>query len=314
MKSGKDSSEVVQFLVSFQQLQDIIGDDPSQLEARALKDEALKQLCTDVFLSASFISMDERRHRRLFAAPVDSKFIVKWRRYEDTYKSIVTNISFSELDLGPSQSSFEKSSRADVDWAYADYEGREQVAAIETAIEFAFEEVTGDQEGFEERFINRIEEGSSAWSRLKGEMGFDLQGIFRRRELVPFVNIPTHVSNKYGEGEKLSLLSHLQEAQEAFIFGVHFAALALMRSVLEVTLKVHYRASGKDLNERIENCEALPDNCSKAALHRIRMLANDILHFDSERVRLPKDFEKEILRLLKVLRALIEAAPSSGRR
>ncbi|CAN1507467.1 Domain of unknown function DUF4145 [Caulobacteraceae bacterium] len=314
MKSGKDSSEVVKFLVSFQRLQDMIGDDPAQLEGRAIEDEALKQLCSDVFFSAWFISMDERKHRRLFATPVDAKFIAMWRRYKDNYEPIVSNVSFSELDLGPSQSSFQKSSRAELDWAFADHEAREQVASIEAAIEFAFEEVTGDQEGFEERFINRIEEGCSAWSRLKGEMGFDLQGIFRRRELVPFVNIPTHVSNRHGESEKLSLLTHLQEAQEAFIFGVHFAALALMRSVLEVTLRVHYRASGKDLNERIENCEALPDNCSRAALHRIRMLANDILHFDSERVRLPKDFEKEILRLLNVLRALIEAAPSFGRR
>jgi hypothetical protein len=314
MKSGKDSSEVVKFLVSFQRLRDMIGDDPAQLEARVIEDEALKQLCSDVFFSAWFISMDERKHRRLFATPVDPKFIVMWRRYKDNYESIVTNVSFSELDLGPSQLPLEKSSRAEVDWAYADYEAREQVAAIEAAIEFAVEEVKGDQEGFEERFINRIEEGSSAWGRLKGEMGFDLQGIFRRRELVPFVNIPTHVSNKHGENEKLSLLTHLQAAHEAFIFGVHFAAMGLMRSVLEVTLKVHYRAIGNDLKERIENCETLPDYCSKAALHRIRILANDILHLESERVRLPKDFEKEVLRLLNVLRALIEAAPSFGRR
>ncbi len=86
-----------------------------------------------------------------------------------------------------------------------------------------------------------------------------------------------------------------------------------MRSVLEATLKAHYRAPGKDLKERIENCEGLPHRCSKLALHRIRNLANDILHFENERIRLPEDFERELLRLLNVLRSLIEGAPSSRR-
>jgi len=149
-----------------------------------------------------------------------------------------------------------------------------------------------------------------AWKRLVVETGFDLRGIFRRRGLVPFVLIPRHVSRHHGEAEKLSLLTHLQQAHDAFVFGVPFAALALMRSILETTLKGHYHADGKGLETKIDNCQALPRAASKPALHRLRRLANDVLHFNSEQVRLPRDFEKELLSLLYVLRALIEGAPT----
>lgn len=299
-------------MVLFQRLRDTIGDDTLELEKRASADEALKRLCNDVGFAAYFL-MNEKRQRRLFAAPVDPKFIAAWRSYEDKYASPISGIFLSDLDLGPSASPVEKRSRVDVLWENADDEAKEQASALEGAIEFAFEQATNDWRDFGDGFRERIEEGSSAWSRLKKETGFDLRGIFRRRELVPFVLIPRHVSQHHGDKEKLSLLTHLQEAHDAFIFGVHFAALALMRSVLEATLKAHYHAPGKDLKERIENCQGLPHRCSKLALHRIRNLANDILHFENDRIRLPDDFERELLRLLNVLRALIEGAPSSGR-
>jgi hypothetical protein len=310
-KAGKDSNEVVGFMVLFQRLRDIISDDPSDLEKRASADEALKRLCNDVGFAAFSLSMNERRHRRLFAAPVDPKFIAAWRSYEEKYASQISGIFLSDLDLGPGGSPVERRSRADVLWENADDEATEQAAALEGAIAFAFEQATDDWRDFGEGFRESIEEGSSAWSRLKKETGFDLRGIFRRRELIPFVLIPRHVSQHHGDREKLSLLTHLQEAHDAFIFGVHFAALALMRSVLEATLKAHYRAPGNDLKERIENCEGLPHRCSKLALQRIRILANDILHFGNDKIRLPD--ERELLRLLNVLRALIEGVPSSRR-
>ena len=64
--------------------------------------------------------------------------------------------------------------------------------------------------------------------------------------------IPRHVSQYPGAAEKISLLTHLQQAHDAFVFGVPFASLALMRSILETTLKTHYRTTGKNLAELIE--------------------------------------------------------------
>ena len=107
------------------------------------------------------------------------------------------------------------------------------------------------------------------------------------------------------------MLTHLRQAHDAFVFGVPFAALALMRSVLETTLRTHYHATGKDLAELIGNCRGLPRNAPKSRLVRLRHLANDILHLNKEKVRLPANFEQELLSLLIVLRALMEQAPSS---
>ena len=103
---------------------------------------------------------------------------------------------------------------------------------------------------------------------------------------MPFVLIPRHVSKHHGETEKLSLLTHLQQAHDAFIFGVPFAALALMRSILETTLKRHYQTRGGDLEELIDNCRDLPRGAFKINLHRLRRLTNDILHFEREKVQL----------------------------
>jgi hypothetical protein len=98
---------------------------------------------------------------------------------------------------------------------------------------------------------------------------------------------------------------------DAFIFGVHFAALALMKSLLETTVKMHYHSTGKNLEQLIDNCRGLPPEASRPALRRLHCLANDVLPFNKERAHLPADFERELLSLLNVLRALIEGAPSA---
>ena len=105
---------------------------------------------------------------------------------------------------------------------------------------------------------------------------------------------------------------NLQQAHDAFVFGATYAALALMRSIMEAVLRDHYRAEGKDLNDRIYNARSrLPPRANAAALHRLRRLANAILHLDPEKDEgLPSldevKLEKEIISLLFVLRALIE--------
>jgi hypothetical protein len=111
------------------------------------------------------------------------------------------------------------------------------------------------------------------------------------------------------------MFTNLQQAHDAFIYGANFAALALMRSVMEAMLRDHYRAEGTDLSERIRNARGrLPPGANEAALHRLRKLANAVLHLDREKDEgLPAmdevRIEKEIVSLLFVLRALIEGVP-----
>ena len=149
---------------------------------------------------------------------------------------------------------------------------------------------------------------------LTDEIGFDLADVFRRRRLVPFVFFPRHIAARHGAPEKTSMYQSLQQAHDAFIFGVPFAALALMRSIMETVLRDHYNAQGSDLDQRINSVrKALPRGANEAALHRLRKLANSVLHgsADSGEVMTklePFQVEKEIVSLLLVLRALIEGA------
>jgi hypothetical protein len=110
------------------------------------------------------------------------------------------------------------------------------------------------------------------------------------------------------------MLKNLQQAHDAFVFGATYAALALMRSIMEAVLRDHYDAVGKDLSELIRSARSrLPRGANEAALHRLRKLANAVLHLDLEKDEgLPAmddaRLEKEIIWLLFVLRELIEGA------
>ena len=260
--------------------------------------------------------MNERRHRALFAAPVDPAFLAAWRDYEERYQSVVSGIWLVDLlpELGAGESS--QTPKADLQWDNADDEAREQAGGIEEAIDFA--QFNADQDdrwdASQEDFIQRIQDGIAAWDRLKQDTGFDLRGVFRRRALVPFVLVPRQVAAKHSSAEMLSMLKNLQQAHDAFVYGATYAVLALMRSIMEAVLRDHYGANGNDLSERIRNARGrLPRGTNEAALHRLRKLANAILHLDQKKdgglpsmdeVRL----EKEIVSLLFVLRALIEGA------
>jgi hypothetical protein len=159
-----------------------------------------------------------------------------------------------------------------------------------------------------------VEAAIHYWEGLTDEIGFDLAGVFRRRRLVPFVFFPRHMAARHGAPEQSLIYQSLQQAHDAFIFGVPFAALALMRPTMETVLRDHYDAQGNDLSEQINSVrKSLPADANVAALHRLRRLANAILHQSSEDQSLAKlermPMEREIVKLLYVLRALIEGVP-----
>jgi hypothetical protein len=316
MTNGKDSADVVKFLTLLAKLKDCCDDDPQYLSDLAKEDEGVKDLCCRLAFTSSSLRMNERRHRQLFAAPVDPKFLNAFRDFEERYAKPVAGIWLA--DILPELDAPERGhgTEADLHWDNADYDGDEQAGAIENAIDFAHEQATDSWRDFSDEFRESIEDATAAWERLKQDAGFDLRGVFRRRELVPFVLVPRHVAAKHGSAETLSMLRNLQQAHDAFVFGAPFAALALMRSIMEGLLRDHYHAEGKDLADRIgQAAKRLPNGASAAALHRLRKIANAILHLDPEKheglpMLDPSQLEKEIVSLLFVLRALIEAAPT----
>ena len=190
MASNKDSAEVVKFMALLAQLKDWCDDDPECLPELAKEDEGVKNLCRQLSLTAYLLRMNERRRRELFAAPVDPKFLTAWRDFENCFTKPVGGIWLA--DLIPDVGNFERkpTSQAELNWGHADYDGAEQARAIEGAIEFSHEQATQDWRDFPENFLESIEDARAAWDRLKHDAGFELQGIFRRRELVPFVLIP----------------------------------------------------------------------------------------------------------------------------
>jgi hypothetical protein len=308
----KDSVEVMEFMTLFARLKLWCDDEPDELADFARTDSSVRELGFSLSLTASFLKMNEKRHRALFASPVDPAFLVAWRDYEARYEAVLAD--FWLADFMPKLGSGEPSqaSKADLQWDVANDEAMEQSSGIEEAIEFARINADQDWRDFPEGFVERVQDGVAAWERLQRDTGFDLRGVFRRRELIPFVLVPRQVAAKQGSAEKLSLLKNLQQAHDAFVFGATYAALALMRSIMEALLRDHYGAVGKGLNERIRDVRSrLPRGANEAALHRLRKLANAVLHLDRDRDEgLAKledvQLEKKIVSLLFVLRTLIE--------
>lgn len=315
MTAGKDSAQVVSFMVQFQRLRDLLADDPSELLARASKDEALKELCIGILSVANELRFSERRNQRSFVAPVDPAFIAAWRAYERRYEPHVLDIYLPDVDPAEDEKRVRNRVHPDIVWQETDRWAEELRSALDISLQFAFASAQAVEhwDGYDGDLEDKTEDSVDAFIELNLAARNDLRGIFRRRALVPFVLVPRHVAQHHGDGEKLSLHTQLEEAHGAFVFGLHFAALALMRSVLETTLKVHYRTPGNDLKERIGNCQNLPRGTSIQSLDRVRKLANNVLHFERNGKQVPSDFEREVLRLLNALRALIEGAPVRGK-
>lgn len=219
------------------------------------------------------------------------------------------------FDIEPGGQDEEQSKLLDSHWKSA----ADAAAADASAIDSAIEHARIDAESFaktgvyDDEYLDDVLGGIAAWRSLETEMEFDLAGIFRRRSLAPFVLVPRHVAKTYGESDPLSLLPRLRQAQEAFVFGVPLAALALMRSILELLLQKNYGGTGhglKNLIGEVARRGLFPSQIGLPQINRLMELGNDALHPNPQHLHNVNNLEKEILSLLIILRTLIEEAPS----
>ena len=321
MTNGKDSAEVAKFLSLYTRLKDWCGDEPDAIFQLAIADKKFKDLCMQLLGAAERLHASEQRHRHLFATPVDPKFLSAWRDFEVRYEHVLaanwSAFVFGDESTGLSDQS-KSSTSADRKWEHADLNAKIAADVIEKVIGFARVQAFDVEEPLEPDYSmsaeQAVEMAIGYWESLTDEIGFDLADVFRRRRLVPFVFFPRHIAALHGTPEKTLIYKSLLQAHDAFIFGVPFAALALMRAIMETVLRDHYHAQGTDLSERINSVQkTLPANANKAALHRMRKLANAVLHHSAEDQTLaklePLQMEREIMSLLCVLRALIEGVP-----
>jgi hypothetical protein len=305
---NEDSDEVVKFMTIYQELCRVIDGGLDGINVGGIKSIRLQELYLELAWAAFPFEVSEKRQRLSHSAPVNPRFAKAWRDYEAKHQQEAAKYWLIGLGLNSEENDSSSRPRLDERWNYADEEALSQTKSVNAVFEFVRDEIGQDWSELASEHVGELEDGLDAWNTMVESTGFDLRGVFRRRRLLPFVLVPRHVSQHYGEEEHGSLLKRLQEAHDAFVFGSNFAAIALMRSILETTLIKHYRSFGNDLNQQIENCTGLPLRCSKLALHDVRKLANAVLHSSNSSNQVPN--ELKMLSLLTVLQTLIEGAPS----
>ena len=321
MTNGKDLAEVVKFLSFYTKLKDWCDDEPDAIFHLAITDKKFKDLCMQLLGAAERLHASEQRHRHLFATSVDPKFLSAWRDFEARYEHVLA-ANWSTFVFGDESADLSDQSKSSTSavrkWEHADLNAKIAADLIEKVIGFARVQAFDVEEPLDPDYSmsaeQAVEMAINYWECLTDEIGFDLADVFRRRRLVPFVFFPRHIAARHGAPEKTLIYQSLQQAHDAFILGVPFAALALMRAIMETVLRNHYHAQGNDLSERINSVrKALPADANEAALHRLRKLANAVLHHSAEDQALaklePLKMEREIISLLCVLRALIEGVP-----
>lgn len=313
MSEGKDTPEVVQFLDLFARLKPHCDDRPDRLPDLARAKQDIRELCLTLYWCVQDLKAGERRDRRLFAAPTNPDFRQAWRDFEDRYDDVLEQLMLEHwLQIGLTTGT-DGQSRFNRRWDAAELLAKADAEKMAEALDFAEFVVSNSTDGhYDANQMEDCADGLQSWRALIDGAGFDVEGVLRRRHLVPFVLVPREVAARHGATDRLSMLQHLQQAQEAFVYGAPFAALALMRSIVEAVLRDHYGAEGRDLSERISSVRSrLPPGASMESLHRLRKLANAILHLDPGKGEgIPKmddvRLEKEVLSLLFVTRALIE--------
>ena len=318
----KDSSEVIEFRSLYHRLKDWCEESPARLPDLCDKDESVRQLCLRLHFTSCFMKYGERLRPELYASPVDPDFIKDWREYEKLYEPVLDNIFTGELlsELGLDEEvkalpGADHAHRFDCAWRDADHNATEFADLISKAMQFAREQASHESSEYSTEARECVRDGVSVWESVQGEAGLDMRGILRRRKLVPFVLIPRPIAAR--SERTTAMLRNLEQAQVAFVFGAPYAALTLMRAILEAVLRDHFRTEGENLGEMLRNVDKsrLPHDANIACLHVLRKAANTILHETQERkTRLDCmdeiELEKEVVRLLRALRALIE---ESGR-
>ncbi len=193
-----NQKDYIEFMRLFHELRDWTGD-AAHLNVRASNEKDLKQLCYDIDFSAFFLELEERQHRALFRAPVNSKFIEAWRIYQEHWDSIVSGIVWDDLcdgidvgDLAEPDARDEFTRR----WQLADEEAQKVASGLDMAMDRATDGVEfGD---FPAGYAESIDEAVREYRLLPKRVGFDLRGIPRRRSLTPVVLIPQHVAKRHG--------------------------------------------------------------------------------------------------------------------
>lgn len=344
-------SEAEEFMALFAELRKRCCDRPEDLEELAAANADILNLCRDLNAVAQKLQASEMSDALAYTSPTSPVLVNAWRSYNWYYGiGVFRAVLFGDgnVDMVPNtdafgpefkwQTSALEAMRMHRDLMIMRYFAEEHQLHFDEdarAIRYKLPTIGDLVEGqigiYCEDSESKAEfDGADTWychsviAHLTETVGLDPKEAIRRRMLLPFVLVPRHVAARQGASHPGTMLTSLEEAHRAFVFGASFAALAMMRSIIEVVLRDEYKIRDGDLKDRIETArEILPPGCSAESLHQIRMMANATLHANphgnpgTDRLnRLvnsgDQEFELEMVRLMGVLRALIEGAEAPG--
>lgn len=322
MSEGKHDRDLVEFMYLFSKIKTEINNEPGLLLKAVEVDDLLEEDCVTLYWLTFSIKIDEKRGRKLFRNPVNHKFIIEWRDYEDNWKDIIDELGCNDLLqdlplpllgtipnelLDPKRKYWQKSD----DLASSSLRGFSNIMdQAEQSVDVDFTQFPENYEEYCQDILNSIKE----FKELPAKIGIDLRGILRRRQLVPITLIPSHVASRHGNtygpppDNSISLTLQLQQAHEAFVYGLPLVAITHLRAIIELVLKYHYELTDEDLGSAINSYQrgeiskinkyspVRPEmersiNRLVQSLHDIRILSNDILHNNSLSINYNKNIE-----------------------
>lgn len=314
MKSSKPAEKSPQtaFLTEFRRLKNWIDDDPSELISASFQDESILIQCQNVRRAELIL---KRAHGISDTEmPLDSvnqfltaEFIEQWRDYETRYQADVEKIVLAKVfDFTEDQLAAIRTSST---WEKSNQHGEDRVHYLDYAIKAARWVASTNGAGqWELDDLVQVDDGIDFWDKSRKGILDDLQGMFRRRRLLPQVLASAKLANPQINPLIHNALSNLADAQRAFVFGAYHAALAMLRSTIEAVLQEGYNAVGEDLSQQINSVRGrLPRDANADKLHTIRKRANLILHIAENRSPVEREsLELATLEDLATLQRLIE--------
>ena len=301
------------FLIALNKLQGLVENDPSRLEAEMQDGSPLVALCEEIYQLVRQFEKVERGSSTPFTEHVSNASIKARREYDELWRYYIWYAAYGgdgawlvdeKVQIGVEKKQHERVDELGFLIDHAKFSARINADYIQETVELV-EQMQENFPEFEEE-NETIEIGLAALGSLRSDL--DAVDVFWKRDMLPHVLIPVHVSKRYGQA-KQSLYRKLNDAGKAFIYGAPLAALTMQRAVLEEVLTKHWGATKTTRGYQIRDAN-LSEITWDARADRLKKLGDRVLHGDLDEIS-SDQLDRLIIDGFLLLRTLIESAPES---
>jgi hypothetical protein len=322
--------QIRMFLISFNELKNIVSNAPSKLIWLAKERENIQDLCNKVHRNYNSI-------KRLLTTKgskvtlIDTNFEKEFKEYELNYKKHVSKAAEpSEVRMGneihdalvQGEDTWLKSGKTKEEyWEYmkkiiAEFKSPEMDFAPfvpwEDDPSSLIEGILDDanlldltMSDVDEEWGKRYEKAWGAWRFFTGRFCLNFSEINEKWLKAPELFIQTHVS----QFKETPIVQLYNEAVRAYALGCNNASITMCRALMEHILKKHYKVYGKDLEERINNAAHLFPQFLKQKLHNLRIKANKVLHYYESGINIKN---LEVTDCLSTIKILVQGVPKKN--